>query len=233
MSCGVGHRKQLGSCVAMAVAWASSCSSNLTPSLGTSICHRCSPKKQTNKQTKSQNTRAGWNLWVLCSQFKNCSYLNSSVWTYEGTNYQRSHPVSVLLIPLKSSFPIAKLQVRSNYYVLNSDTIADEKSVLRLKGLLQSNQRKATFRPNSSKKWKKRGRMIWNRVIFLISKRVKWIFKLHLIWSRWAIISKTCQNWSFKIQTPKTTASLYCAFVQVWKGTLSPEPAHPKPVSPA
>ena len=32
----------------VAVAEASSCSSYLTPSLGTSICHRCGPKKQNN-----------------------------------------------------------------------------------------------------------------------------------------------------------------------------------------
>ena len=36
---------RLGSCIAVAVAQASSCSSNSTPSLGTSICHRCAPKK--------------------------------------------------------------------------------------------------------------------------------------------------------------------------------------------
>ena len=41
---------QLQFCVA--VAWASSCSSDLTPSLGTSICHTCGPKK---KQTKNFN----------------------------------------------------------------------------------------------------------------------------------------------------------------------------------
>ena len=37
---------QLGSGVAVAVALSGSCSSNLNPSLGTSICHGCSPKKQ-------------------------------------------------------------------------------------------------------------------------------------------------------------------------------------------
>ena len=43
----------LGSCVAVAVAVAGSCSSHPTPNLGTSICHRCDPKKlKTNKQTK-------------------------------------------------------------------------------------------------------------------------------------------------------------------------------------
>ena len=37
---------QLGSCVA--VMYAGKCSSELTPSLGTSICHKCSPKKHTH-----------------------------------------------------------------------------------------------------------------------------------------------------------------------------------------
>ena len=36
----------------MAVVEASSYSSDLTPSVGTSICLRCGPKKTTNKQTK-------------------------------------------------------------------------------------------------------------------------------------------------------------------------------------
>ena len=41
---------QLGSGVAVAVAWGSSCSSDLTPSLGTSICHRYGPKKEKHKK---------------------------------------------------------------------------------------------------------------------------------------------------------------------------------------
>ena len=51
----IWHRRELwcrlqtrlgsGVAVAVAVAVAGSCSSNLTPSLGTSICHGCSPKK--------------------------------------------------------------------------------------------------------------------------------------------------------------------------------------------
>ena len=36
---------QLGSCVAVAVVQASSCNSAQTPSVGTSICHGCGPKK--------------------------------------------------------------------------------------------------------------------------------------------------------------------------------------------
>ena len=40
---------QLGSLIAVAVVWAGSYSSDLTPSLGTSICHRCSPKKTKDK----------------------------------------------------------------------------------------------------------------------------------------------------------------------------------------
>ena len=40
---------QLGSAVALAMALASSCSSDLTPSLGTSICLGCGPKKEKKK----------------------------------------------------------------------------------------------------------------------------------------------------------------------------------------
>ena len=40
----------LGSGVAVAVASASSCSSKSTPSLGTSICHKCGPKKAKKKK---------------------------------------------------------------------------------------------------------------------------------------------------------------------------------------
>ena len=36
---------QLRSSIAMAVVWVGSCSSDSTPSLGTSVCHRCGPKK--------------------------------------------------------------------------------------------------------------------------------------------------------------------------------------------
>ena len=43
MSCGVGHR--CGSCIAVAVVYAGSYSSDLTSSLGASICHRYGPKK--------------------------------------------------------------------------------------------------------------------------------------------------------------------------------------------
>ena len=42
----VKSQMQLGSCVAMAVEEAGSCSCDLTPSLGISTCHRHSPKKK-------------------------------------------------------------------------------------------------------------------------------------------------------------------------------------------
>ena len=49
---------QLGSCVAVAVVQIGSCSSDLTSSLGTFICHECGPKKQKQKtKTKKQKTR--------------------------------------------------------------------------------------------------------------------------------------------------------------------------------
>ena len=42
----------LGSGVAVAVVWAGSYSSDSTPSLGTSICRGCSPKKTKKKKKK-------------------------------------------------------------------------------------------------------------------------------------------------------------------------------------
>ena len=60
---------RLGSKIAVAVVQASICSSNLTPSLGTSICHRRGPKKQkkkpTNQQTKKLNREFPCNSAIL------------------------------------------------------------------------------------------------------------------------------------------------------------------------
>ena len=42
---------QLGSCIAVAVVQAISCISDWVPSLGTSICRGCDPKKQKKKST--------------------------------------------------------------------------------------------------------------------------------------------------------------------------------------
>ena len=50
----------LGSGVAVTVAQVNSCSSNQTPSLGTSICHGCGPKKTKDKEKKrEENTQKG------------------------------------------------------------------------------------------------------------------------------------------------------------------------------
>ena len=53
----------LGSGVAVAVALASSYSSNSTSSLGTSICHHCGPKKTKKKDKKNKETKI--NKWDL------------------------------------------------------------------------------------------------------------------------------------------------------------------------
>ena len=55
MNCGVCRlQMQLGSCVAVAVVQAGSCSPNLTSILGTSICHECGPKKTKTKIKKKK-----------------------------------------------------------------------------------------------------------------------------------------------------------------------------------
>jgi len=44
---------QLGSGVAVTVVYASGYSSDLTPSLGSSICHRCGPKKAKKEEKEN------------------------------------------------------------------------------------------------------------------------------------------------------------------------------------
>ena len=56
---------RLGSCVVVAVVSASSCSSNWTPSLGSSICHRCSPKKQKQKQKQNKTKKKPHNKIII------------------------------------------------------------------------------------------------------------------------------------------------------------------------
>ena len=59
-----GLKMRLGSHIAVAVAQASSYSSDSTPSLGNSICHAYSPEKQrTNKQTNTQLLSRGVPWW--------------------------------------------------------------------------------------------------------------------------------------------------------------------------
>ena len=69
MSCGVGQT-WLGSSVAVAMAVAGSFSSNLTPTLATSICCRWGPKKQKKKKKKEtkkkKSTHSGSSLVVYC-----------------------------------------------------------------------------------------------------------------------------------------------------------------------
>ena len=65
---------KLGSCVAVAVAQAGGCSSDSTPSLGTSMCCRCGPKKQTNKQTNK--TLLSCTLDVELNNYTNIAQYN-------------------------------------------------------------------------------------------------------------------------------------------------------------
>ena len=48
---------QLRSHIAVAVAQTGSCSSNSTPSMETSVCHKCGPKKQKKKKKKKKGIK--------------------------------------------------------------------------------------------------------------------------------------------------------------------------------
>ena len=69
--CKLQHRSQMWfvSSVAVAVLWASSYHSNLTPSLGTFICCRCSPKKKKN------NKERGVLWWCIRLRIRHCHLL--------------------------------------------------------------------------------------------------------------------------------------------------------------
>ena len=54
---------QLRSCVAVAVVWAGGYSSDLTPSLRTSICHLCSPKKEGRRKEGKGKGRLVYRHW--------------------------------------------------------------------------------------------------------------------------------------------------------------------------
>ena len=62
----------LGSGIAVAVAKAGSCSSHSTPSQGTSICHRCIPKKARQKQNNNKKQLLKENTGInLCVDSSN------------------------------------------------------------------------------------------------------------------------------------------------------------------
>ena len=52
----------LGSCIAVAVVYAGSYSSDLTSSLGASICHRYGPKKDQKIKKSGENIRTKWDV---------------------------------------------------------------------------------------------------------------------------------------------------------------------------
>ena len=53
--------------VAVAIAVAGSCTSNLTPGQGISICHRWGPSKQTNKTLDQLTDNGSLGDFLLCS----------------------------------------------------------------------------------------------------------------------------------------------------------------------
>ena len=54
---------RLGSCIAVVVAQAGSCSSDLTPSLGISVCCGCGPKMQKEEERKKKTSIPLYVVW--------------------------------------------------------------------------------------------------------------------------------------------------------------------------
>ena len=64
---------RLGSCIAVAVVYAGSCSSDSIPSLGTSTCCTCGPKKQKKKEKRKKSC---WGVPVVVQWVKNLTSIH-------------------------------------------------------------------------------------------------------------------------------------------------------------
>ena len=84
---------RLGSCVAVVVVWAVVHSSDSTPSLGTSICHRCGCKKGKKKKGKEKNRQS--NLFSLFTEL--CSnHHNLILECFSSTPEETLYPLGVI-----------------------------------------------------------------------------------------------------------------------------------------
>ena len=72
----------LGSCVAVAVAMAGSCSSDWTPSLGISTCHGCSPKKTKKDKQTPKISKLG--VPIVAEQVKNPTRIHENAGSIPG-----------------------------------------------------------------------------------------------------------------------------------------------------
>ena len=106
--CELWHRSQmwLGSCVVVAVVQASSYSSDSTPSLGTSICLGCSPKKKKKKKNPSHLGKADAphpkGLWLRPLQ--NVSWLKVSS-TGSGRPLTSTKTMATTFLEQRSTLP--------------------------------------------------------------------------------------------------------------------------------
>ena len=76
MSCGVGHRCGLDLAWLWLWLWAGSCSSDLTPRLGTSICCWCGPKKKKSRRTQNEEKASQLNAQITAHlKLVNCALI--------------------------------------------------------------------------------------------------------------------------------------------------------------
>ena len=77
----------LGSCIAVPVVWAGSCSSNWIPSLRISICHRCGPKKQKTNKKKCQLFAV---IQYVILRGKGIHWIHAQMWFYCSSSLLRT-----------------------------------------------------------------------------------------------------------------------------------------------
>ena len=150
----------LRSHVAVAVVKVGSCSSNLTPSLGTFIGLGCSPKKAEQNKTKQKwGSTKPWNFWALACLF--CSSAVSSVWS-EGM-------VGCSSIP-SQQLPLVFWELESSW-------------IIKLVGILIRKERDGTTARRCPVRLLKRFYVIWLLRSHFCFFFVTWL--VIVLWDRW------------------------------------------------
>ena len=121
---------QLGSRIAVAVAYVGSCSSNSTPSLGTSICHRRGPKKIKNKTIKESDKKQA--IKVQCDIYHNRvkykekdNLMQIDSLNLHFTPWLRQYSINSPLRPSHQHYPHTRCGSRGSAIFIPSDFYAE------------------------------------------------------------------------------------------------------------
>ena len=140
MSCGVGHRHGLDPVLLWLWRRPSSCSSDLTPSLGTSLCCRCGPKKQNKTKITQYLSFCIW-LVLLSMMFSGflflglifyCMYTLHIVYSFISQWMSWRFPLCFLLRILEFWLSTLRSLIHFEIYLIFASDVWEESSFILL-----------------------------------------------------------------------------------------------------